>query len=38
MIGEENKKKVKSEEFNKWTAYLLIANSDQSKHASLANS
>ena len=33
----EDKEKIKSEEFNKWMAYLLIANLDQSKYSSLAN-
>ena len=35
--GTEDNKKIKSEEFNNWMAYLLIANSDQPKHASLEN-
>ena len=37
VTGSEDKKKIKSEEFNKWIAYLLIANSYQSEYASLAN-
>ena len=35
--GAEKKTKIKSEEFNKWMAYLLISNSDQSKYSSLEN-
>ena len=33
--GADEKRKNKSEEWNKWMAYLLITNSDQSKYASL---
>ena len=35
--GEEDKKRIKSEEFNKWIACLLIANSGQLKYTSLVN-
>ena len=35
--GAEDKEKIKSEEFNNWMAYLLIANSDQSKYSSMEN-
>ena len=35
--GSEDKKKIKSEEFNKWMAYLLIENLHQSKYTSLEN-
>ena len=37
VTGSEDKKKTKSEEFNKWMAYLFIANLYQSKYASLEN-
>ena len=33
--GEEDKKKIKYEEFNKFMAYLLIANLVQQKYAGL---
>ena len=36
-IWAENKKKIKSEEFNKWVVYLFIYNSDQLKYTSLTN-
>ena len=35
--GAEENKKIKSEEFNKLMAYLLITNSDQSKSPILSN-
>ena len=35
--GSENKKKIKSEEFNKLMTYLLMENLNQSKYASLEN-
>ena len=33
----DDRKENKHEEFNKWMAYLLIANVDQSKYASFSN-
>ena len=36
-IVSDNKNKIKYEEFNKWMACLLIANSYQSKYVSLEN-
>ena len=33
----EDKNKFKVEELNKWMAYLLISNSDQSKYFTLEN-
>ena len=35
--GAEDKKKIEYEEFNKCMTYLLIANSEKSKYAGLAN-
>ena len=35
--GEEDKKKIKSEEFNKWMAYLLIVNLEKLEYSSLEN-
>ena len=37
MTGAYYKKKIKSEEFNKYMAYILTSNSDQSKYFSLEN-
>ena len=33
----EEKKKIRSEYFNKWMTYLLISNSNQSKYSGLEN-
>ena len=35
--GAKDKKKIKSEYFNKWMAYQLIANTDEQKYSSLEN-